>query len=94
MSTVYWLTRSESDLPADADWLAPGEVAVVSRLTMPKRERDWLLGRWTAKQALAALPGPHRLSIRPSDFDRLEIRCVVVVLFFYDANPVFPEIPN
>ncbi len=71
MSAIYWLTRSESDLPADVDWLSPGEVAVVSRFTVLKREHDWLLGRWTAKQALAAWPG---LSIDPSDFSRLEIR--------------------
>ncbi len=71
MNTVYWLTRAENDLPADTAWLAPGEVAVVSKLTMPKRERDWLLGRWTAKQALVAWPG---LSARPPSFDRLEIR--------------------
>ncbi len=57
MSSPYWLTRSEIDLPGDTDWLSPAEMAVVSKLSVPKRERDWLLGRWTAKQALAAWPG-------------------------------------
>ncbi len=71
MNTVYWLTRADSDLPTDAAWLTPAEIAVVSRFTMPKRERDWLLGRWTAKQALAAWPGLNNRLLSP---DRLEIR--------------------
>ncbi len=80
MSSAYWLTRSEIDLPADTDWLTPEEVAVVSRLTVPKRERDWLLGRWTAKQALAISTGRAgwRLAERPgrshSELARFEIR--------------------
>ncbi len=80
MSTIYWLTCAESDLPADADWLSAGEVAVVSKLTMPKRERDWLIGRWTAKQALAIRTGRAgwRPSERPgrshSELARFEIR--------------------
>ncbi len=71
MSNAYWLTRSEIDLPADTDWLTPEEVAVVSRLTVPKRERDWLLGRWTAKQALADFPVLAGLAPTSA---RLEIR--------------------
>ncbi len=81
MSTVYWLRRTESDLPATADWLSRGEVAVVSKLTVPKRERDWLLGRWTAKQALAAWPNLGGLLARPPSFDRIEIRAA------YDGAP-------
>ncbi len=87
MSSVYWLTRSELDLPADVDWLSPGEVAVVSKLTMPKRERDWLLGRWTAKQALASWPdfgvpwpGSAHLEIRAADDGAPEA--------FLDAEPL------
>ncbi len=71
MGTIYWLTRGASDLPSDTDWLAPAEVEVVSKFTVLKREHDWLLGRWTAKQALAALPD---LDVGPGDFARLEIR--------------------
>lgn len=70
MKTVYWLTRAEDDLPAEADWLSAAEVGVVAGLTVPKRERDWLLGRWTAKRALAALA---QLSTRHSSLARLEV---------------------
>ncbi len=80
MSRIYWLTRAERDLPADTDWLSPGELAVVSGFTVLKRERDWLLGRWTAKQALGALPRPaggpseDRRIFGAEDLPRLEIR--------------------
>ncbi len=87
MSSAYWLTRSEIDLPADTDWLTPGEVAVVSKLTVPKRERDWLLGRWTAKQALTAWPG---LADRAPTSARLEIRAAEdgAPEAFLDAEPL------
>ncbi|MCP3956865.1 MAG: 4'-phosphopantetheinyl transferase superfamily protein [bacterium] len=71
MNTVYWLTRSEGDLPAGAGWLAAAEVAVIAGLTVPSRRRDWLLGRWAAKQALASWSG---LSGRAPGVARLEIR--------------------
>jgi 4'-phosphopantetheinyl transferase len=35
--------------------LAPEEQARLNAITNPKRRRDWLLGRWTAKQLLRAL---------------------------------------
>ncbi len=87
MNTIYWLTRAQSDLPADADWLSPGEVAVVSRFTVPKRERDWLLGRWTAKQALAARAD---LRTRSSSLARLEIRAADdgAPEVFFDSQPL------
>ena len=35
-------------------WLSEAEVRKLEELTVPKRRSDWLLGRWTAKQLVAA----------------------------------------
>lgn len=54
------------DVPQSDEWLAAGEVACLAGLRIPKRRRDWRLGRWTAKQAVAAYlgldAGLHRLA--------------------------------
>jgi len=50
---VYWLEQVQADMPADANWLGPGETLCLSNLRVAKRRADWLLGRWTAKRALA-----------------------------------------
>lgn len=49
----FWLECIESDLPSGETWLSDAEIACVSERWVPKRRRDWLLGRWTAKCALA-----------------------------------------
>ena len=60
---LYWLEQAESDVPAGTDWLGPGEAFRLESMRFPKRRADWLLGRWTAKRALAAcLGGPCPLS--------------------------------
>ena len=51
---VYWFEQCESDVPADDDWLSPGEQERLVGLRFPKRRSDWRLGRWTAKLAVAA----------------------------------------
>ena len=70
---VYWWEQAEADLPAHDDWLSAGEAATLAGMHFAKRRADWRLGRWTAKQALAAylhLPDdPHALAgieIRPA----------------------------
>jgi 4'-phosphopantetheinyl transferase len=65
---VYWLVRAAKDLPEDDDWLTAGEVARLRELRVAKRRRDWLLGRWTAKQAIVAAwpslaPDTHQPSL-------------------------------
>ncbi|HUI44300.1 MAG TPA: 4'-phosphopantetheinyl transferase superfamily protein [Terriglobia bacterium] len=68
---VYWLLQTGGDLPARTDWLSPAEAAHLSGLRFPKRRADWLLGRWTAKRALAVyLNVPHPAEALP----RIEIR--------------------
>jgi 4'-phosphopantetheinyl transferase len=55
---VLWLTQTLDDVPADDDWLADGERTTMERFRVPKRRLEWRLGRWVAKQALAAFLGP------------------------------------
>lgn len=52
--SIYWLTRSLSDVPKSDDWLSQREREIVSGMRFPKRRNDWRLGRWTAKLAIAA----------------------------------------
>jgi 4'-phosphopantetheinyl transferase len=54
MIEVYYLIQRAEEMPADESWLAPGEIAYMSGLRIKKRRDDWLLGRWTAKQALCS----------------------------------------
>ncbi|PWU11527.1 MAG: hypothetical protein C5B51_02490 [Terriglobia bacterium] len=50
---VYWLEQKQADVPGELNWLSPFEAARLNTLRIPKRRGDWLLGRWTAKRALA-----------------------------------------
>jgi len=65
--TCYWLEQSEADVPVESDWLSDSEAFHQVGLRIPKRRADWRLGRWTAKQAIAAylsLPAtPEALAI-------------------------------
>jgi 4'-phosphopantetheinyl transferase len=67
---VYWLEQRNSDVPADDDWLGPGEISRLSQLRFEKRRRDWRLGRWTAKRAVATY---LNLSASAHAFARIEI---------------------
>jgi 4'-phosphopantetheinyl transferase len=53
----FVLALPASDVPAGDAWLAPPERVVAARLRREPRRRDWRLGRWVAKQAVAALLG-------------------------------------
>jgi 4'-phosphopantetheinyl transferase len=73
MTEVYWLEQTEADVPAKNDWLSENEAARLASLRFAKRRRDWRLGRWTAKLAMAAyqnLPGDCQtlrgVEIRPA----------------------------
>ena len=83
---IYWLEQTESDVPIDNDWLSPNETTCLAALRFLKRRSDWRLGRWTAKQALAAcmnLPTTVRaltnLEIRAASSGAPEV--------FLDAQP-------
>lgn len=55
---VSWLTSYRAELPDALDWLAAEERARLAGLRIAKRRDDYLLGRWTAKRAIAALLAP------------------------------------
>lgn len=50
--TLYWLTQNLPDIPVNNNWLSEQELSVLSGLRFEKRRNDWLLGRWTVKQAI------------------------------------------
>jgi len=52
MDRIFWLTRTSAKIPADDDWLSKSERIVLAGFRFPKRRNDWLLGRWTAKEAI------------------------------------------
>ena len=66
MNGPGWLTRWHADVPMGEAWLGPRERQVVAGLTVPKRRDDWLLGRWTAKVAVAMWCGtaPEQVEIQ------------------------------
>ena len=53
MNEIAWLVQRAVDVPDDDSWLADGERRIAALLAVEKRRRDWRLGRWTAKRALA-----------------------------------------
>jgi len=54
---VYWFEQTQADVPSANDWLSASEIQLLQGLRFPKRRADWLLGRWTAKNALAICLG-------------------------------------
>lgn len=51
---VYWLEQAAADVPGDLTWLGDIELNHLRTLRFVKRREDWLLGRWTAKNAVAS----------------------------------------
>ncbi|MDJ0848665.1 MAG: 4'-phosphopantetheinyl transferase superfamily protein [Myxococcota bacterium] len=68
--SVAWLSRSEEDLPANGAWLAPREAERAAGMRFTKRRNDFLLGRLTAKHAVARCLG---LGEAPRDLAAIEI---------------------
>jgi 4'-phosphopantetheinyl transferase len=68
---VYWLEQSAADVPNDPAWLTISELTHLRTLRFAKRRADWLLGRWTAKNAVAAYLGS---SSEPTTLTDIEIR--------------------
>ena len=64
---VHWLTCDRGDLPVSLDGLGPDERTRLAAMRIAKRRDDFVLGRWTARRALAArLPGaaPAAIEVR------------------------------
>jgi 4'-phosphopantetheinyl transferase len=71
--TIRWLSQSEADLPATPVWLAPREQERAGGMRFAKRRNDYLLGRWTAKHAIARVLELPRV---PAALAAIEIRNV------------------
>jgi 4'-phosphopantetheinyl transferase len=69
--TVYWLEQVKTDVPESNDWLSPGEAVRLESMHIAKRRKDWRLGRWTAKCAVAAY---LKLPQNPRQLAEIEIR--------------------
>jgi 4'-phosphopantetheinyl transferase len=48
-----WLARGEHEIPEHTAWLVPVEADRLAQLRFTKRRTEYLLRRWTAKQAIA-----------------------------------------
>ena len=71
MIQLYWLEQAEADLPSQYGWLAAAEALRLKSFRFPKRRADWLLGRWTAKNAVAIHLG---LPVDANSLANVEIR--------------------
>jgi 4'-phosphopantetheinyl transferase len=67
----YWLEQRENDVPPGDAWLSCCERERSESMHVPKRRSDWLLGRWTAKLALASF---YQLPAQPEVLAEIEIR--------------------
>ena len=79
---IYWQEQHEEDLPLNSDWLSPNESARLGGMRSPKRRADWLLGRWTAKLAVAGYLGmyPDRETLRAIEIRPAESGAPVVFI--------------
>ena len=68
---VYLLEQLEEDVPDSNDWLSNREREHVRTLTFLKRRKDWRLGRWSAKCAVATL---QDMPLHPDLLAGIEIR--------------------
>jgi 4'-phosphopantetheinyl transferase len=73
MNPVYWFEQTIADVPPGHSWLSGNELDRLHALRFPKRREDWLLGRWTVKNAAAlflGIPAPlcalQDIEVRPS----------------------------
>jgi len=69
-----WLARGEHELPGDDAWLVPAEAQRLAKMKFTKRRTEYLLRRWTSKQALAAALGLHEeVAADPTALARISV---------------------
>jgi len=68
---IHWLEQLGCDLPGGNDWLSAEELGRANGMRVEKRRKDWLLGRWTAKNAVA-----FRLNLGTNSLAEIELRAV------------------
>ncbi|TYB60230.1 4'-phosphopantetheinyl transferase superfamily protein [Nonomuraea sp. PA05] len=63
---MRWLARGEEHLPAGNAWLSAGEAERAAGMRFAKRRTEFLVARWTAKQAMRLLypAPPYELEVR------------------------------
>jgi 4'-phosphopantetheinyl transferase len=71
VSALLVLAQAEAAVPEDDGWLAPRERERARAFRFAARRRDFRLGRWTAKRALARFLGAGDA---PAELAALEIR--------------------
>jgi 4'-phosphopantetheinyl transferase len=70
VAPVRWLSQGEPHLPDGLGWLSARETERVERMAFTKRRVEFLLGRWTAKQAIART---HGLPSDQASLARIEV---------------------
>lgn len=66
-----WLARGEPHLPDGEEWLSDLERSWAARMRFPKRRQEFLVARWTLKQAVAQALG---LPVDAASLARIEAR--------------------
>ncbi len=84
MNDLRYVLEDREQLPGHLDWLTPDERARYDGFRFDKRQQDWVLGRWAAKQALLTLAG-----LPQSDIARFEILAASsgAPIAMLDGNP-------
>ena len=88
VTDVYWLEQTQSEMPAGNQWLSAEEESRLASLRFEKRRKDWSLGRWTAKRAVASclnLPADVR-SLRDIELRAASSGAPEVLLFHQKAD--------
>lgn len=52
---IFWKCQNMKDIPTDQSWLSGLELEQYQRLRFPKRQRDWLSGRYVGKSLLKSV---------------------------------------
>lgn len=71
---LSWHSLGMASLPDSREWLSPAEANYAARLQFTKRRGEWLLARWTAKQALAV---ELQLGTDIGSLAQIEIRTII-----------------
>ncbi len=71
---LSWHSLGERSRPTSGNWLTAGEAERAGAMRFTKRRGEWLLARWTAKQALAGHLG---LALDDASLARIEIRTII-----------------
>lgn len=66
---VFWMKQSFPDVDMTLEWLHKSEKEVFSGFKFPKKQNDWLLGRWTAKHAVKHFQRKHYPKLELSDIE-------------------------